>query len=303
MPRFDKWLIGVAPMTPVDRVARKALVTRLRAVEHYLEAAIGGDDEAEAIHQLRIWTRRTAAALRLFAPALLAKPARRLRKTLRRLRRAAGLVRDCDVHLEQLRSEAEKPPRRLIANLKHERRIGRRELKSLRNRLQKKERLARRSAAVLDAIAWPKRHSSRAAPEFAPWCREQLAAQGAAFFELAEVAADSDRQLHELRKAGKRLRYALELAAAAMAPRQHRKLYEELSLLQEKLGAVCDHLAKAEQLRDWQAQSKKHQDRQRLGELLAREEQRLALDRRKFHCWWSAARRSRLQTHWHAATS
>ena len=90
MLRFDKWLTKVAADAPVDRVARRALTTRLRAVAWFLHAAGNGDNEAEAIHQLRIWTRRTAAALRLFAPVLTDKPARKLRKSLKKLRRAAG---------------------------------------------------------------------------------------------------------------------------------------------------------------------------------------------------------------------
>jgi hypothetical protein len=58
MPRFEKWLIGVAASAPADHVARRALTVRLRAVRHYLQMALGGPDEAEAVHQLRIWTRR-----------------------------------------------------------------------------------------------------------------------------------------------------------------------------------------------------------------------------------------------------
>src|SRR5262245_35539503 len=70
MPRFEKWLIGVSASAPVDHVARRALVVRLRAVKHYLDAALSGPDEAEGVHQLRIWTRRAEAALKLFRQAI-----------------------------------------------------------------------------------------------------------------------------------------------------------------------------------------------------------------------------------------
>jgi hypothetical protein len=66
---------------------------------------------------------------------------------------------------------------------------------------------------------------------------------------------------------------------------------------------VCDHLVAAQQIRDWQGEMKKHRDQQRLGELLQREEKRLAADRRKFHRWWSAARQARLRERWQTATS
>src|SRR4029453_17422832 len=102
MPRFNKWLTRVKPEAPVDRVAKQALAARLRAVEHYLSEAVAGKGEAEAIHQLRIWTRRSAAALRLFATAVPEELRKWMKKKLRQIRRTAGEVRDCDVHLERL---------------------------------------------------------------------------------------------------------------------------------------------------------------------------------------------------------
>lgn len=300
MPRFEKWLVNVAPETPVDRVARKALALRLRAVAWYLDAAIADEDQAESIHQLRIWTRRAAAALRLFAPTLFEKPAKQLKKTLRKLRRAAGAVRDCDVHRQQLQDDSDQPPKRLIAKLNEQHRQARRELKACRKKLLQGHKLERQSAAVLDSIAWPKRHSSCDPPAFAAWCRRQLIDLSHGFFALAALDPTHDRQLHELRKAGKQLRYALELAAAAIPQRTHRHLYDELSALQDRLGAVCDDLVAAQQIRDWQAAEKKPKHQQQLADLLARVEQRLAKSRRQFHRWWSSARRTRWQQQWHA---
>ena len=303
MPRFAKWLIDAAPDAPVDQVARKALTTRLRAVAWYLDAVIGGEDESEAIHQLRIWTRRSDAALRLFAPALADRPARRLRKILRKLRRKAGAVRDCEIQRQQIQDSADRPPRHICSQLDKQHRHARQKLKSLRRRVHKADRLQRRSNDVLEAIAWPKRHSSREAPPFAPWCRQQLAALGQLFFESAAIQPADDRQLHELRKAGKRLRYALELSPAALPPRVHRRLYDELSRLQDRLGAVCDRLVSVEQFRDWESAAHKRKHREQLAMLLSQEDQRLAAARQQFHRWWSGARRARLKRQWEAATA
>src|SRR6476646_9779482 len=98
MPRYEKWLTGASPETPTDRVARRALRMRLRAVAHYLDKSVGGDDEAEHVHQIRVWSRRASAALRLFSPAVPKGAKNRVKKTLRRLRRRAGAIRDCDVY-------------------------------------------------------------------------------------------------------------------------------------------------------------------------------------------------------------
>ncbi len=300
MPRFSKWLINAAPQSPVDRVARRAIAARLRAVAWFLEAAASGRQQPEDIHQLRIWTRRAAAALRLFAPTVPQRPAKRLKRTLRELRRAAGNVRDCDVHLQRLLGDSE-PPRHLLRKLKKQRRRARGDFRATFRRIVKKQRLQRQAAAALDAISWPKRHSSRQAPRFGPWCSQQLEPLGASFFELASAGPLGDPQLHELRLSGKRLKYALELSAAALPPRDHRWLYDELSGLQDRLGAICDALAAVARIRGWQASASKRKHQEELSGLILREEQRLASARRQFDRWWSPSRRARLQRRWQQA--
>ena len=104
MPRFDKWLAEINPDDLVHRVGRKAIRVRLAAVVHFLEEAADKSDRAEAIHQLRIWTRRAAAALRLFEPIVPSTAGKKMKKRLRKIRAAAGQERDCDVLMESLRS-------------------------------------------------------------------------------------------------------------------------------------------------------------------------------------------------------
>src|SRR3954468_7714982 len=131
MPRFEKWLTAATPDAPADSVARIALAERLVAVRYFLDKALGGSDEAEQVHQLRVWTRRASAALRLFEPALPRSQARRMKKLLRRLRRAAGAIRDCDIHLQRLRREQAAVPKRVIRELTRQRRQARQKLKKL----------------------------------------------------------------------------------------------------------------------------------------------------------------------------
>src|SRR5262245_59631201 len=108
MPRYEKWLTAVGPDAPVTRATRKALAMRLKAAEHYLKEAgqVSGKsaDDAEVVHQLRIWTRRAAAALRLFAEVLPRKTAKWLKRKLRAMRHTAGEARDCDVLADRLES-------------------------------------------------------------------------------------------------------------------------------------------------------------------------------------------------------
>src|SRR5207248_2386197 len=72
-------------------------------VRHFLPLAVDKPHEdAEHVHQLRVGTRRAAAALRVFADALPHKLLKGTRRTLRRIRRAAGDARDWDVFLSAL---------------------------------------------------------------------------------------------------------------------------------------------------------------------------------------------------------
>jgi len=300
MPRFEKWLTGLAATAPVDHVARRALAVRLQAVMHYLGAALGGPDEAEGVHQLRVWTRRADAALKLFRPAVPADERKPMRKLLRKLRRTAGEIRDCDVHAERLNAQAEQPPKRISKSLKQERRAARRKLQALRRRLRKDDRLQSQAEKLLASIAWPKRHSSRTAPPFAPWCRLELAPLAARFFELAEFDLRDDDTLHALRIAGKRLRYALELSAFALKTRACSQLDKDLSAVQDRLGEVRDHLAAIVRMRDWLADSKKSKTSRQLRKLVADERERLERARRSLLRWWTPARRARLQRRWNA---
>ena len=108
MARWEKWLTDVGPDAPVARAARMALAMRFKAVEHFLKKAgqVSGkaDEDAEAVHQLRIWTRRAAAALRLFADVLPSKKAKWLKRKLKEIRHTAGVARDCDVLTNRLES-------------------------------------------------------------------------------------------------------------------------------------------------------------------------------------------------------
>jgi CHAD domain-containing protein len=302
MPRFQKWLIGVEPGAPTDDVARAALTERLLAVSHFLDKSIGDADEAEAIHQLRVWTRRAAAALALFEPALPASQRKQMNKTLRKIRHRGGAVRDCDVHLERLRAEdADVVPGRIIRTLQRQRRQAQQRLKALRRRLRADGRFQLRVERLLESVAWPKRHSSREAPPFGSYCRQQLKPLAAEFFKLADADLRNDETLHALRIAGKRLRYALELAPVAMPARIHHRLYASLDAIQDRLGEVVDQLAANDHVRKWLDDVKKKRHRQKLQAFLVREERRLDQLRAKLLRWWSPARRSQLRKQWQKA--
>jgi len=64
----SKWILDVSPNDHVGVVAVRALKERLDAVQYYLTRAAEqtGNENTESVHLLRVWTRRSAAAMRLF---------------------------------------------------------------------------------------------------------------------------------------------------------------------------------------------------------------------------------------------
>src|SRR5690242_19116005 len=96
----SKWIGGLTPDMPVHKAAEHVLEVRLGAVAYHLPLALEqAHEDPEHIHDLRVSTRRAAAALRIFADCLPAKVHKSSKKYLRRLRRSAGQARDADVFL------------------------------------------------------------------------------------------------------------------------------------------------------------------------------------------------------------
>ena len=107
MARSTKWIKDVSPDQPAADVARLALCARLDAVVYFLpKAAMEADEDIEYVHQLRVATRRSMAAILTFQSLLPVRRTDKLRKMLRRLRKAAGEARDLDVLYERLDKQA-----------------------------------------------------------------------------------------------------------------------------------------------------------------------------------------------------
>ena len=115
-------------------------------------------DEIEALHDMRVATRRLRAALEVFAPAFPAKRHRKALKRVKKLADALGERRDRDVAIEFLVGFADEAPETdrgaveaLIERLRHEQRqanedlaplLTDKRLKKLRRRLRKLNKAA-----------------------------------------------------------------------------------------------------------------------------------------------------------------
>jgi CHAD domain-containing protein len=228
------------------------LRTRLDEMCDFRAAALDWTD-AEGVHDMRVASRRLRGALSDFAPYLGGRwPRTRLRKLARRL----GAVRDEDVKLETLAELAQTAAPELRAGLRriaaaHEQRreqaratlaataLDEAALERLRLKfLRKLERAALRHEVDDESQAQPERAATLS---FKDAGREIICArlaklldQGVALYQPNDV-----KQLHRLRIATKRLRYALELYAPCWQANLS-DTAKEVASLQKALGGLHD---------------------------------------------------------------
>jgi CHAD domain-containing protein len=139
--------------------AERVVAVRAAEVFEHSEGVLDMD-EIEALHDMRVATRRLRAALEVFAPAFPAKRQRKALKRVKALADALGERRDCDVAIEFLSGFAGEAPEAdraaveaLIERLRQEQReaneelapyVVPRRLKKLRRRLRKLVKAAKR---------------------------------------------------------------------------------------------------------------------------------------------------------------
>jgi triphosphatase len=165
-------------------------------------------EDPEELHDMRVATRRLRAALKLYSDVL-PKRAERYERDLRWVAGALGEVRDLDVHLQRLSDEASRNEEVLeeVVSLLRERRVeaNRRMLKALDS--NRYERLIASFSATLrrGRSPTPTAPILEAAPDL---LRNRYKKVRKSANTLSEDSPPE--HFHELRKKGKRLRYALE---------------------------------------------------------------------------------------------
>jgi CHAD domain-containing protein len=292
-----KWIAGLTADTPAADAARHVLTVRLELVRDNLPPALHeAEADPEHVHQLRVATRRARAALDIFADCLPAKAYKRARRRLRALRRAAGEARDWDVFLLTLAERQRKPAARQRPGLDFLTGCA------LSRRLAAQERLievANGEPFTLDRLladtvaAVHRPHNDSEGRDLIDLARPIL---GDLLKEL-EAAAERDlsdyAQLHQVRIAGKRLRYAMEVFADCFEPAFKDELYPAVEQMQEILGNANDSHVAAGRLTELRDRA-----RARLGDqakrvlpgvqaLLRYHQERLPRERQHFERWWA----------------
>ncbi len=230
----------LAPVIDYVRAQRDTIVAQDPAVRH-------GD--AEAIHKMRVATRRLRSTLKTFRDLWGRERVQPLREELKWLGERLGGVRDPQVQSGRLSAAANDDDAdlagigsRLRSHLGEQLDQGRAELDTALND-GRYLRLLDALDALVDTApeAVGERHIRKRA-------RQALEAADR-LLEESDRAPDRDHQLHEARKAYKRARYAVEVFVPSVGE-PAKQLATSLTELQDVLGVHQDSFVARELLRD-----------------------------------------------------
>ncbi len=237
--------IGLADRTPaaVDRELLVRLVRKRLEKFVSLVPVVLVSEEPESVHDARVCSRRLQQALTVLFPQPRPRRVRRLERTLRRVRRALGEWRNCDVALElvarerrKTRSQSKRRAWELVTEYLRERRA--RQMALARQKVLRYDLpdFASRVQKLLDEPAGAKDGEAvgavlRAGAETA-WTRWQST------LAVAQETRDAD-DIHGFRIASKRLRYRIELLND-LGNKDVWTLIQWLKALQEAVGLWHD---------------------------------------------------------------
>ncbi|WP_067461919.1 CYTH and CHAD domain-containing protein [Actinomadura macra] len=199
-------------------------------------------DRADAVHQMRVATRRTRSALQVYAAIIDRERTREVAAELKWLAAALGAARDREVLLERLLRRLDEVEGDLVHGP-----VRARVTQHLTEGLEE-ARLAAvaelngsRYLALLDVldalIADPPftREAGRAADRVLPPLLHQAQRRLERALRRIDRASDRDTAMHEARKAAKRARYAAEIAEPVLG-RAAKRQVARAKRLQEVLG-------------------------------------------------------------------
>ena len=230
--------LRVAAPDPPAEVVRKVLGRQALALRTNVDGA-ALDLDPEFVHDLRVATRRSRAALRLFGPLLDEERVAALRVELTWAAGVLGAVRDLDVLLDRLRSQlartgVPRPAARwVLGRLERDRRAA---LLALVEALR-----SSRFAALVEALDAVKALPPEGWPANAADWGAAAIRRAARRVGRWQPAADepTGAELHRLRIAFKRFRYTCEFFADALGD-EVRAAIRELVRFQDILGAHQD---------------------------------------------------------------
>lgn len=204
-------------------------------------------EDIEAVHRMRVATRRLRSALPIFGPSLAPRRCESWRKRIRGITRALGAARDADVQIEHLSELVSKlaPPeragvRRLLLRLRQRRRAMQKDIIKAVRRFEKGN-LATEMSQKLSPFEIYKSQLNLQAPGMFQTAAQHIEEKLAEFlaFEPYVSKPECVAELHAMRIAAKHLRYTLEFFAP-IYPDELKSPLKILRNCQDALGAIHD---------------------------------------------------------------
>ena len=243
---------GIEPDDAMSEAGRKTFRFHFRRML-YNEPGTRLGEDIEALHDMRVATRRMRAAFRVFGDYYQPKAVAPYLKGLKRTGRALGPVRDLDVFRAKIEAYVSTLPESeqskldgFLGMLGARREAARKQMLSYLDS-KKYRRFVERfgkfvetegmgsKAVTLDGVEPPPYRVRHVAPMT---IYERLAAVRA-YDEWVTIPNPPLERLHALRIACKRLRYTLEFFSEVLAP-EAKPLIKEIVVMQDHLGALQD---------------------------------------------------------------
>ncbi|MGH7493353.1 MAG: CHAD domain-containing protein [bacterium] len=212
--------VALTPDTPPWTCARQLILERVHEMVKFEAGARQGED-LEALHDMRVWSRRLLEALEIFAFCFQAKVYDRIYGGVRQVTKALGRVREADVAVEYFakrHAEVQDLEERfaledLLRHLVEEQERRRMKMQHKLDRKVKTSTLHEEVAAVflrLRALPASRQRGPRTALRLARTLL--LRRLNAVFARRSAIIGEQDvNGLHNLRMDVKKLRYALEI--------------------------------------------------------------------------------------------
>lgn len=298
MGKNNNWLGKIEPGHAISEVAKEAISTRSARMLEYLPlAANRWKEDVEYVHHLRTWSRRTQAALQLFASLLPLKRSTLVRKATQKLRKAGGDARDLDVFIKRIRKAkfviGDDDKAEVLTYLNRLRKAAQPSLVQAWE-WAKSEDLAKKFEGVVLRTRWREVAEEESLQQMAPTLLEPLVVR---FFHFSQMLGESPESLHQMRIEGKKVRYAMELVEGGFPDCFREELYPAFEEVQSKLGSINDHHMAVEKIQRWQNETATKKFPAFLLQLAGHEQIQFNEKAEAFRTWWTEARAQQLKEH------
>jgi CHAD domain-containing protein len=223
-----------------------------------------------------------------------------MRKQLKRVRKAAGDARDLDVlrlrwsDPDQHLPAAQAPL--LLEQVKRRRRKAQWPIEDAYHKFLRKN-FERRTRKFVKRVRLRAAQPVACDQTLGCLARVALGRLVVPYLQAGEAPMTDAESLHAFRIKSKEVRYAMEIFAGAFDVDFRQQLYPIVESLQDRLGAINDHVTAQNSLAAWRSETESCAVKAALDVGIEHEERAFELARQDFLAWWTPERRGELRRH------